>query len=452
MAAAAAAAETAGNTRPGERSRALTVPCSTTHAKNRSSFWLGAVLCVFVVAFSLRATLAQAQSALELTQPDIIPRNVVIARPFRVYADPALPAEETGLRDLSMADVEAVPRRFFARDERYEVVEFTSARLAAARETAHEETVFIAEQSARLGYGHHRSYNLASAVSEFEAAVEAYARTTRAWTHPEELAEVWLTLARVHLELASVDTDRADEHLVQAADELRQLIRVDPGRQVDEFNFPESVVGAYRRAYLDHLINRGRELRLTRAEAIRLAEIADAYLVLYAFILTDESGHSLVLQAYDAYEARFVIDEEFPIEPELTQVSETIEAALSRMAACQELVPAPVVEPPGGRGTLFLSTAFSVGTYTTRPTDRLFGNYGAKFALSIMLRETFGVYVGGLQWTAPRDADGELLRPLESTRGVLGVTAGGSARGRLRAFAIGGLDFTRIGRFRATDS
>lgn len=428
------------------------MPLPTIRTKDRTSFSLGAVLCVFVALCSLSPRDAHAQTALELLQPDIVPRNVVIARPFRVYADPALPAEQTGLWELSLADVEAVPRRFFARDRRYEVVDFTTSILAEARESAHEETVFIAEQSARLGYGHHRSYNLASAVSEFNAAAEAYERTTRSWTHPDDLGEVWLTLARVHLELSQVDTDRADEHLVHASEAFRHLIRVNPDRQVDELNFPESVVGAYRRAYLDHILNRGTELRLTEAEAIHLAEIAGAELVVYSFVMADQVGHTLVLQAYDTVESRFVVDAEFVITPELTSVSDTIEAELSRMAACQELVPAPVIEPPSGRGTLYLSTAFSMGTYMTRPTDRVFANYGAKFSLRIMLRETFGLYLGGMQWTAPRDADGELLRPLESTRGVVGVTAGGRAGGRVRAFAVGGLDFTRLGRFRATDS
>jgi predicted metal-dependent hydrolase len=425
---------------------------STIRTKNRSSFTLGAVLCVFGAISIGQPELANAQTALELLQPDIVPRSVVIARPFRVYADPALPPEETGLRELSLTDVEAVARRFFARDRRYQIVDFTSAVLGEARETTHEETVFIAEQSARLGYGHHRSYNLASSVSEFDSAIAAYQRTTRSWTHPEDLGEVWLTLARVHLELSEVDPERADEHLAHATEAFRRLIRVNPDRQVGDLNFPNSVVGAYRRAYLDHIINRGAELRLTHQEALRLAQIADAQLVVYAFVMTVEDGHTLVLQAYDTQESRFVIDEEFAIVPELTAVSSAIEAALSRMAACQELIPAPVVEPPNGRGTLYLSTAFSLGTYTTRPTDRVFANYGAKVSLSIMLRETFGLYLSGMQWTAPRDADGELLRPLESTRGVIGVTAGGRTGGRLRAFAVGGLDFTRLGRFRATDS
>jgi hypothetical protein len=376
----------------------------------------------------------------------------MITRPFRIYPDPGLPAEETGLRAVSLSDVEGVPRRFFAQDERYRLVDFTDAVMADSREPDHEETIFIAQQSARLGQGHYRAYNLASSVSDFGAAIDAYDRTTRMWTRPDELGDVWLALARVRLELAQVDYENEQEHLAYADDAFRNLIRIDPSRRIDEREFPASVVDTYQRAYRDHILNGGADLRLSEFEARQLAAVGDADVVVYAFILTDDSGHRLVLQAYDVLTERFIVDHESVIAPNLEDVTSEIEAALSRVVACHGLLPPPSVEAPRDRGTLFLSTAFSLGSYTTRPTDRLFTNLGAKFSLTVMLRATFGLTLSGGQWTAPRDPDGELLRPLESTRGSLGVVAGGRAGGRLRAFAIGGLDLTRVGRLRATDS
>jgi hypothetical protein len=425
------------------------MPMYLTRHENRVRLCLAAVLAVFGLAISADAA---GQSALEVIQPEFVPRQVLIARPFRVYADPGIPAQETGLRDLSLSDVEGVPGRFFARDERYNLVDFTAALVADAREPAHEETIFIAQQSARLGHGHHQAYNLASAVSEFTASLEAYARTTRMWTRSDEIGEVWLTLARVRLELAQMDLDRTQEHLAHADEAFRNLIRVDSDRRIDETEFPSSVVGAYRRAYLDHILDDGAGLRISEAEARRLGEVGGADVVVYGFVMTDDTGHRLVLQAYDVREGRFLLDHEASIKPTLLAVSAEIEASLSRLVACHDLIPPPIVDIPRDQGTLFLSTAFSVGTYTTRPTDRLFANLGAKFSLTVMLRETFGLTLSGIQWTAPRDPDGELLRPLESTRGSLGILAGGRAGDRLRAFATGGLDLTRIVRLRATDS
>lgn len=410
---------------------------------------LTAVFCLFVL--SVPPGSAWAQPVSEIDQPAFVPRSVVVARPFRVYADPTQPAEATGLRELSLADVERIPRRYFSRDERYHVVDFTAALLREARTETHDDRLTIAEQHARLARGHHQAYNLPSAVSELEAALSAYAGTVHAWMNPEEVGDAWLTLARVRLELAQSDPDQAPVHLAHADEALRHLIRVDPDRRVDPFEFPASVVEAYQSAYLEHLVDGGTELRLAAPEARRISALAAADLVVYAFILTDADGHRLILQAYDALEDRFVLDQETSIEPTQSALRVEIEAALSRLAACQELVPPPVVDVPADRGTLFVSTAFSVGSYAERPTDRLFANFGAKIALTVMLRDTFGLTLSGTQWTAPRDPDGELLRPLESTRGTLGVVAGGRAGNHLRVFATAGVDLTRIGRLRATD-
>lgn len=426
------------------------MPSTELSKENRVRLGLAAVLCFLLVG--LLSDPVSAQSALEVGQPAFVPRSVVVVRPFRVYADPTRPPEETGLRELSIADVERVPRRFTARDPRYHLVDFTAALLREARTERHEDTLEIAAQSARLARGHHQAYNLPSAVSELEASLDLYERTTRGWTRPEDVGDAWLTLARVRLELAQADAENAQVHLAHADAAFRQMIRVNPGRRIDPFEFPASVVEAYHAAYLEHLLDGGAQLRLDASEARRLARIAEADLVIYAFVLTDADGHRLVLQAYDVLDERFVLDEEVEIEPTQAAVSDEIEAALSRLAACQERIPPPVVDEPADRGTLFVSTAFSAGTYTERPTDRLFTNLGAKLSLTFMVRETFGVTFSGTQWTAPRDPDGELLRALETTRGTLGVVAGGRASRGLRVLALAGLDVTRIGRLRATDS
>lgn len=387
-----------------------------------------------------------------IEQPEIIPRQTAIVRPFRAYADPTLPPASTGLRALSLTEVEAVAESFYRGDPRYAVVEFVARNLRASRADDQQDLVFIARQSARLGNEHYRAYNLASAVSELESALETYDRTTHTWTHPDEVGDVWLALALVELELAaSGPADEAAFHEARARDAFRGLVRVQPSRSPDPHLYPPSVVQTWREAYLSHFLDDGLGLRMTRAEAERAAGLLDVDQLVWAFTMTDTDGTRLVLQVYDAVTGRFEDDATLRSEAVLPAVREALEMRLSTVVACQELVqPPPAERPDPESSAVYLETSYASATFLERPTDRLFYARGVRLSAQIMLEDTFGLYLAGAHWVANRDRDGDLLSGVDSTRGTLGVVAGGRL-GRVRVFGTGGLELARVGRVRTAD-
>lgn len=409
--------------------------------------WSAAV-CLTVLLVGPRLGAAQ---PVEFEQPEIVPRSIVVLRPIRAYADPAVPATQTGLRDLSLRDLHTQIERFFDRDPRYDLVRGDVRALALARDEAQQDLTFIAEQSARLGGEHYRSYNLATAAGELRAAAETYARTTRPLTHPSEVGEVYLTLALVELERARAHPDERAVHESHADQAFRSLARIDPGRVVDPNLYPPSVVEAWQRAYVAHFVSGGASLELRVSEAAHLARLLEVDALVHAFTTTDRDGTFLHVQVYDAVENRFELHERLPIDGSQADAEDGLMRRLSTTVACQTPIapPAPA-EPDPERGSLYLTLSYASATYLTRPTDRLFYNRGARLSASWMMLDTFGFYLSGAQWVASRDPDGELLASVDTTRGALGILAGGRV-GRLRAFGQAGFDIARVGRVRATD-
>ncbi len=398
----------------------------------------------------LLAVTAQTQP-LQIEQPLVLPRDVAVLRPFRVYADPTRPTTETGLRDLSLADVHAAVERFFADDPRFNVVDARTRALARGRTDEQQDLVFIAQQSARLGSEYFRTYNLASAASELEAAEQTYRRTLRALTHPAEVADVYFAIALVEIELARVNEANAATHESRASEALRSVVRLDPARLVDGDRYPPSVVQLWRRAYVSHFVADGAGLDLRTDEAITTADALGVDAVVVVFAMTDGDTTRVSLQMFDRVEERFDQFGSFVVPPTLDAVRDAIEARLSSTVACQQPRFPAIDDADDEEGSVYLSLSFSSATYLNRPTDRLFYSRGARLSLSWMVQETFGLYLSGAQWVASRDPDGELLAAIDSTRGEIGVLAGGRFR-RLRVVGHVGFDVSRIGRVRATDA
>lgn len=387
----------------------------------------------------------------ELEQIEIIPRRVAVLQPFRAYADPTRPSEETGLRALSLTAVHDAVQRMLARDPRYLLVDPRTQALAKAREPEQEDLLFIAQQSARLGREHFRAYNLASAVSELAAAVETFQRTPRGLTHPAEVADAYFMTALVELELARVDEANAAIHESRAADAMRTVIRLDPGREVTSAAYPPSVVERWRRAYVSHFVDDGVGLQLTASEASTLASGLEVDTVVYVFALTDGDRTKISLQVYDNVESRFDVTEVFTVTPVLDDVRDAIGRRLSAAIACQvPRVPTPEAGVSDAN-TAYLHLAFSSATHVRRPTSRVFYSRGARISLSYMLSSSLGFYVSGAQWVASSDPNGELLQPIDTTRGEISALVGGRWR-RARLVGRMGLDIARVGRVSATDA
>lgn len=398
---------------------------------------------------ALGGSLARA-SEFALPQPDVIPRRTAFVQPFRAYADPTLPVESTGLRDVSLRDLSRTLETVYA-DERTVLVDFHARALAFDRSPAQQDLVYLAQQSARIGTEHFRAYNLASAASELRAAIDAYGRTVRAWTHPDEVADVYLALALAELELAAAVPTEAAAHEARARGALRAMIRLDPTRTLDNHQYPPSVVEAWQSAYLAHFLDDGRALALSTREAEQLATRLGVDQLVWVFLMSDAGGRRVHIQVYDHLQARFVRDETVNAD-QSAGIENSLWSRLSTALACQPLsLPEPEAPPETERRAVYLSAGYSAGTYVQRPTARLFYNQGVNVDVAWMYRETFGLYGSVTQWSATRDPDGELLSPLSTTRFALGVVAG-VRWDRLRLTVNGAVDVARIGRVEATDA
>ncbi len=385
------------------------------------------------------------------TQPEFVPRVTTVVRPFHIYADPTLPTSETGLRDLSMPDLHRSVRDFFRRDPRYAIGDdFTTRMLAIERASDQQDLSFIADESARLGAEHYRAYNLASAISELQNAIETYERSTAPWTRPADVADAYRTLAFALLERGRVDSEVAAESYARASQAFGRLIRIDPGAVIDEALFPPTVVEVYREAYLRHFLDGGAQLRLGPEEARRLARLLDVDQLVHVFTMTDGEGARVVVQVFDRVAGRFVHDGSRAIEPTLDAARQAVLAELAIAVACQPLIPPPEVDDRGERGATYVYAGFASATWLERPTRRLFYNAGAAVGATWLLSETFGLSAGASQWVARRDPDGELIGRVDTTRVSLASTASGRL-GRWRIFANAGFDVARTGSVRATD-
>jgi hypothetical protein len=387
------------------------------------------------------------------TQPAFQARTVAFVTPLRVYADPALPATERGLRNASLPDAVRRAMASLDRDPRYTLVRDVDARLVAAARTGERSDVqFIAERSTALGIDHFRSFNLATGASELRSALDGFARTLSAWVRPSTVAEAWQYLALTELALARAEPDRAVEREARAVSAFRSMIRVAPQRSIDPDAFPRSVVDAYERAYAAHFLDAGQLLRLSASEGRQLAEALGVMQVIHVVVLHSTEQTALVVQVWDDLAQQVVFDEHVVVEPTTRGLADALTASLSRAAACQPLLPPPdAVVIDRERGSVYLGVGYSGGSFLGTETRRPFWMHGATIHVSGLLRESIGLYGSTSIWRARRDRDGDLIGALDVVRGSAGAES--SARfGRLRLFGRAGLDVTRIGRLRATTS
>lgn len=387
------------------------------------------------------------------TQPVFAPRTVAFVSPLRVYADPSLPEAERGLRNASLPDAVRRAMGTLHRDPRYTVVRDVDARLVAAmRDGERADVQFIAERSTALGLDHFRSFNLATGASELRSALDGFSRTLSLWVQPATVADAWQYLALTELALARAEPERATEHEARAVAAFRAMIRVAPQRGIDPDAFPRSVVDAYERAYTAHFLDEGQLLRLSPNEARQLADALGVMQIVHVVALHQAEQTALVVQVWDDVTQQVVFDEYLVVEPTTRSMATALSAAMSRLAACQPLVPPPdYVAPDRERGSVYLGVGYSGGTFLGTETRRPFWMHGATVQATVLLRDSIGLYASTAIWRARRDRDGDLIGALDVVRTSLGAES--SARfGRWRLFGRAGLDLTRIGRLRATTS
>ena len=391
-----------------------------------------AALVVLVATFG--AAHGQTDDPWAIDTPVVVPRTTLVLEPQRVYADPRLPAIETGLAGLSLPSIQAALEHTLDADPRYDVPErsTTAALLEASREDTRAELDFIARQSARIGIDSFRAWHIATAIDQLNRATEAFEQTAVPWLDPDVVADTWLHLALAHLERARSDDDQTARHRARARAAFRHFVRYAPARRLDPSEWPPSVVDAWTEAWVELLVDDGDALVVSADEAARIAEWTGAEQIVDIVALVDGSGLRLVVRIWDDTESRFVVDAVLPIEADTRQATAVLGEHLSRAIACQPLVlPTVVDDPRDDTRRFYATTGWGASVWMSGVTRRRFVNQGLHLSGNLLFTDN--------------------VSRVQTVRGTIGASLGARFDG-WRVYGATGLEIGRIGRVQATTS
>jgi hypothetical protein len=418
-----------------------------------------AVLRVVVtVATALLATWtmptpeATAAPGVVVEQPAIRPRIVATWGPIRHYAPPG-PARASALHEVSHVRLLRSLETSVTADARHRLAPELPAEviLRAARTPVQEDLRSLAARSVSLGMEYYRQYNLRSAIDQLEDAVALLMRTTLPWSDPAEVAEVWRTIGLAYLERAESDPDRASNLEARALAAFREMIRWQPSGAIDDSSYPVEVVSAYERAYLDHMLSGGSDLRLRLDEARRLSEMLGVDDLVYAFTLaTDDERLHVGLQYYDARAGAFIVDELRPVTDDESVVEDTLSELVSDALACQPLRRVETRNPNDDTGHLYVSNGYAGTYFLETPTRQPFYIQGFGLRATWFFNEYAGLSAGGQFVFGRRDPDGDLLRRVDTARAD--VSAAFQLRwSRVRVHGTFGVNAAFLGSVEATE-
>lgn len=387
-------------------------------------------------------------------QPAFTPRTFVAARSVRIYADPSAAPEQTGLNHLSLVDVHRRIRRTLREDPRWvEPIDDVGAfLLGLERDRTLGDLATLARQASRLGIAQFRTYQMATAVDELESALATFARTPLPLSDRDVVAETHFYLALASLELGRLQPEEAVRHQARARRAFREVVRLDPTREVTPSVYPSAIVDAWRAAYAEHFVDGGAGLGMSPAELQWLGEQARVDAVVDAFVLVDSASARLRLRVWSRARGAFLLDTLLPIEPVTASVRELVERKLLGFIECLPLLPpATFDDPTRETGRVYLSLGGVGAIFLNVPTRGQIAHLGAAFGGTWTLTETFAVGVDTQLLFSQRDALGDLVNRIDTVRtSVHGMATGRWGRWRLEGGS--GVEVTRVSSIRATSS
>ena len=409
------------------------------------------LLAALVLAFAA-VPAAAAPPRVEVGEPALRPRSIAVWAPIRHYRVPSA-APASSLAEVSLVQVARSLRAQVEADPRHRLIaeEPLARLLAAQRDEAQSDLRFVASRSVQLGVEYFRQSDLRSAVDQLEEAQSLLERTGLFWTDPTLAVTVWRTLALAELELANNATEGSEGkafHEAKASAAFKELIRWAPGERFSREDYPEEVVAVFERAYLEHLLGLGSDLRVRAAEARRLANQLGVEELVFAFAISSGSETVVGLQFFDAARQQFVVDDTQRVAP--AAAAEAFSMMLSDALACQPPRFAPP-DPAGiDTGRTYASAGYNGGYFVDTPTRAPFYTQGASVQLSHMLSENAGLYAGGRFVFGRRDTDGDLLDRVDMARTDFGATFAIRNR-RFRLYGNVGVDVAFVGAVTATE-
>lgn len=395
---------------------------------------------------------AAAPPRAEVGEPALRPRTIAVWAPIRHYLVPSA-APASSLAEVSLVQVSRALRAQVAADPRHKLIEEEplTRLLTAQRDEAQSDLRFVATRSAQLGVEYFKQSDLRSAVDQLEEAQSLLERTGLFWSDPTLAVTVWRTLALAELELAQGAQDGSEGqtlHEAKATAAFKELIRWAPGERFSREDYPAEVVASFERAYLEHLLSLGSDLRVRAAEAKRLATQLGVEELVFAFAISSGDQTVVGLQFFDAASQQFVVDETTRVAPAVA--ADTYSMMLSDALACQPPRFAPP-DPAGiDTGRTYASAGYNGGYFVDTPTRSPFYTQGASVQVSHMLSENAGLYAGGRFVFGRRDTDGDLLDRVDMARTDFGATFAIRNR-RFRLYGNVGVDVAFVGAVTATE-
>ena len=412
---------------------------------------LATIAVVLAVALATRAA-AAAPPRTDAGEAKLRPRTIAIWSPIRHYLVPSS-TPESSLAEVSLVQVARSLRSQVEADPRHRLLaeEPLTRLLAAQRDEATADLRFVAARSAQLGVEFFRQSDLRSAVDQLEEAQALLDRAGLFWTDPSLAVTVWRTRALAELELAhgtQADGEARALHEAKAAAAFKELIRWVPGERFSREDYPDEVVAAYERAYLEHMLALGSDLRVRTEEARRLAGQLGVDELVTAFAISSGTETVVGLQFFDAATRQFVVDDTEKVAP--ADAAEALSMMLSDALACQPPRFAPP-DPAGiDTGRTYASAGYNGGYFLDTPTRAPFYTQGASVQLSHMLSENAGLYAGGRFVFGRRDTDGDLLDRVDMARTEFGASFAVRNR-RFRLYGNVGVDVAFVGAVTATE-
>jgi hypothetical protein len=397
-------------------------------------------------------TQANAQTLVD-DQPDVVPVRVVVVPQVPIFADPSLPARETGLYDLSTVDLLRQVEAVFRVDPRFALIDTPPLEALASIAAAPEQQarLSLAEQGLALGMGSFRSFNLATAVDELSAAIDSFNTTPAPWLAQQSIANAWLYIALAQLELALSQPERSTRHVASARRAMREMILALPATRLDADTYPESTIAIFAEEYAEMLLTANPALILPAPKATWLAANLDAALVVQlGVVIGAHDERSVILRVWDTRTDNYAMQESIPLALAKGSSPQLLDAALSRMRACYqpEFPPPPPV--PTDRRRLYLEQGVEVAAYFTSPTRRKFASLGPRTGITYGLSDTASIAFGVSALFGRPDPDGDLVKRLDTVRLSLLGQYDTRIRPRFRLYIGAGPELVYIGRVDAT--
>lgn len=288
------------------------------------------------------------------------------------------------------------------------------------------EGLLNGDRARREGIQSFYRFDFEGGIQQLEQALRLYESSYGPLLAAERLAEVhqFLAFSKLELLILGMVAPGAEVKVGAQVDEhLEEMVRLDPGREIDDRKHTAEQVYRYYQAKW-RLARDGATLSvddLERARWINERFQDSVHFIVFGRVLQQVDGSwSLLIRVFSARAGLIVFEEQVPLPAEPQSLNERVDASVSRFASYTP--PRPLAAPPPDeQGRLYLDLAFGYTQFVERPTRDPFHNMGVSFGGSYMATEHFS-FVGKLSFTlSGRDSRGDLLSTFNSVRGFLGV-------------------------------